>query len=305
MDYIGEHLLPGKMGHFFALLSFAASFVAMIAYFKATNAKSLEEEKSWKKMARIAFGLDVFGVYAAFAIIIYMVKAHLFEYNLPWEHSSRALSAQYILPCIWEAQEGSFLLWNLWVCVLGLILMRKAGKWENPVMTVMSFTNFCMATMIMGIYVFGQKIGFNPFLLVRQTEFAARAPIFQRADYLSIPQMQDGQGLNALLQNYWMVIHPPVLFLGFSSTVVPFAYAIAGLWKKQYGDWTKAALPWTLFSACVLGTGIMMGAAWAYEALSFGGYWNWDPVENASMVPWLVMVAGLHTQVVYNATGHS
>jgi cytochrome c-type biogenesis protein CcmF len=131
------------------------------------------------------------------------------------------------------------------------------------------------------------------------------APIFQRADYLSIPQMQDGQSLNALLQNYWMVIHPPVLFLGFSSTLIPFAFAVTGLWKKEYGSWTKTALPWTLFTCCVLGTGIMMGAAWAYESLTFGGYWAWDPVENASLVPWLVLVAGLHTQVVYNSTGHS
>ncbi len=75
--------------------------------------------------------------------------------------------------------------------------------------------------------------------------------------------------------------------------------------KKEYGAWTKIALPWTLFSACVLGTGIMMGAAWAYESLTFGGYWAWDPVENASLVPWLVLVAGLHTQVIYNSTGHS
>ena len=140
-------------------------------------------------------------------------------------------------------------------------------------------------------------------MLVRQ--MFQEAPIFQRADYLSIPQMQDGQSLNALLQNYWMVIHPPVLFLGFSSTLIPFAFAVTGLWKKDYGSWTKTALPWTLFSCCVLGTGIMMGAAWAYESLTFGGYWAWDPVENASLVPWLVLVAGLHTQVVYNSTGHS
>lgn len=117
--------------------------------------------------------------------------------------------------------------------------------------------------------------------------------------------MQDGQGLNSLLQNYWMVIHPPVLFLGFASTIVPFAFAIAGLWKKDYSGWTKMAIPWTLLSACVLGTGIMMGGAWAYESLSFGGFWAWDPVENASLVPWLVMVAGLHTLVAFNATGHS
>src|ERR1700722_15709374 len=305
MEYIGEHLLPGKIGHFFALLSFAASFVAMIAYFKATNAKTTEEEASWRRMARMAFNIDVFSVFAVYATIIYIVANHLFEYNFAWEHSSKSMPLQYLLACIWEAQEGSFLLWTLWVCVLGSILVRKAGKWENPVMTVISFTQLCLATMIMGIYLFGNKVGFNPFILVRQMDFAANAPIFSRPDYLSIPQMQDGQGLNAALQNYWMVIHPPILFLGFSSTFVPFSFAIAGLWKRQYGDWTRAALPWTLFSACVLGTGVMMGAAWAYEALSFGGYWAWDPVENASLVPWLVMIAVLHTMLVYNATGHS
>ncbi len=303
MQYLGEHLLPGKIGHFFAILSFASSFVALIAYIKATNAQSPEEGNSWKRMGRIAFGINVISAFAVFSTIFYIVDARLFEYNFAWEHSSRALSRLYMLPCIWEAQEGSFLLWTLWNCVLGLVLMRKAGKWETPVMSVVSFAGLCLATMFMGIYLFGHNIGFNPFVLVR--EKMADAPIFNRPDYLSIPQMQDGQGLNALLQNYWMVIHPPILFLGFASTIVPFAYAIAGLWKRQFGEWTRVALPWTLFSAAVLGTGIMMGAAWAYESLSFGGYWAWDPVENASLVPWLVMIAGLHTMVVYNATGHS
>jgi cytochrome c-type biogenesis protein CcmF len=305
MEYLGEHLLPGRLGHFFAILSFAASFVALIAYFKAAQAKLPEEQNGWRRMGRIAYCIDVFAVFAVVATIFYIVSNRLFEYNFAWEHSSKALKFQYVLACIWEAQEGSFLLWNMWVCVLGLILIRTADKWEAPVMTVMSFTQFSLATMILGIYLFGNRVGLNPFILVRQTEMGMRAPIFSQADYLSIPQMQDGQGLNALLQNYWMVIHPPVLFLGFSSTVVPFAFAIAGLWKREFGSWTRVALPWTLFSAGVLGTGVMMGAAWAYEALSFGGYWAWDPVENASLVPWLVLVAGLHTQVIYNATGHS
>ncbi|HEY4062195.1 MAG TPA: cytochrome c biogenesis protein CcsA [Puia sp.] len=305
MEYIGEHLLPGRIGHFFAILSFASSFVAMIAFFKATNAKDPGEIASWRRMGRVAFWIDAISVFVVFSTIFYIIYSRYFEYNIAWEHSSLALSPRYMLPCIWEAQEGSFLLWTIWNCVLGLILMRKAGKWETPVMTVISFAQFCVATMIIGLYFFGQRVGFNPFLLVRQLPQMSSAPIFSRSDYLSFPQMQDGQGLNALLQNYWMVIHPPVLFLGFSSTIVPFAYAIAGLWKRQYGDWVRPAIPWTLFSACVLGTGIMMGAAWAYESLSFGGYWAWDPVENASMVPWLVLIAGLHTMVVYNATGHS
>jgi cytochrome c-type biogenesis protein CcmF len=305
MDYLGEHLLPGKLGHFFVVLSFAASLVATLAYLFAARTHQPEEEKRWKRLARTSFALEVLSVFAVFGCIYYIISSHYFEYNYAWEHSSRSLSPKYLLTCIWETQEGSFLLWTVWHCVLGTILIFTAKKWEAPVMTIVSFAQVCLATMILGIYVSGIKIGLNPFLLVRQLEVFSNAPIFNRPDYLSIPQMQDGQGLNALLQNYWMVIHPPVLFLGFASTIVPFAYAVSGLWKKEYGSWVKQALPWTLFSACILGTGVLMGAAWAYESLTFGGYWAWDPVENASLVPWLVLVAGLHTMVIFNSTGHS
>jgi cytochrome c-type biogenesis protein CcmF len=303
MDYVGEHLMPGKLGQFFVVLSFAGSLVAFISYYKAASAKSSEETRSWKKMARFTFLLSALSVFIVFATIFYIVHHHYFEYNFAWEHSSRNLDPKYMLSCIWEAQEGSFLLWMMWNGILGTLLMFRARQWEAPVLTIISFAQFCLTTMILGVYVFSFQVGHSPFMLVRQ--LFQEAPIFQQANYLSIPQMQDGQSLNALLQNYWMVIHPPVLFLGFSSTIVPFAFAVSGLWKKQYGSWTKTALPWTLFACCILGTGIMMGAAWAYESLTFGGYWAWDPVENASLVPWLVLVAGLHTQVVYNSTGHS
>ena len=122
------------------------------------------------------------------------------------------------------------------------------------------------------------------------------APVFQmNPDFIP----KDGNGLNALLQNYWMVIHPPTLFLGFATTLVPFAYCIAGLWTGKVNDWIRPALPWALFSAMVLGVGILMGAYWAYETLNFGGYWNWDPVENAVYVPWLVLVASYHTMITY------
>jgi len=303
MDYSGEHLLPGQLGHFFVILSFVASLVASISYFKSANARIGEEALSWKRLGRIGFLLDGFSVLAVFSILLYIVATHKFEYYYAWNHSSKSLNFNYLLSCIWEGQEGSFLLWTIWHAVLGAILIRTSRQWEAPVMTVISVIQMCLATMIMGIFIFDIKIGSNPFLLVR--EHFQDAPIFSRADYLSLPQMADGQGLNQLLQNYWMVIHPPVLFLGFASVIVPFAYAVAGLWKKNFGGWTKAAVPWALFSTCILGTGILMGAAWAYESLTFGGYWAWDPVENASLVPWLVMVAGLHTLVIYNATGHS
>jgi cytochrome c-type biogenesis protein CcmF len=101
-----------------------------------------------------------------------------------------------------------------------------------------------------------------------------------------------------------MVIHPPVLFLGFASTTIPFGFAVAGLLKKKH-DWMDSCLPWATFSAGILGLGIMMGAAWAYESLTFGGYWAWDPVENASLVPWLTLVSAIHGCIIYRKTGSS
>ncbi|RMG67472.1 MAG: hypothetical protein D6722_13065 [Bacteroidetes bacterium] len=99
-----------------------------------------------------------------------------------------------------------------------------------------------------------------------------------------------------------MVIHPPTLFLGFAATLIPFAYVMAGLIRGQYHEWIKPALPWTSFSVMILGIGIIMGGYWAYETLNFGGYWNWDPVENSSLVPWLCGVASLHAMLIYRKT---
>ncbi|HEY0680301.1 MAG TPA: cytochrome c biogenesis protein CcsA [Chitinophagaceae bacterium] len=304
MEYIGEQLWAGQLGRLFVLLSLISSILATIAFFKSANSKDLQDAAGWKQFGRIAFSIDVISVFGIFGILLYIISTHRFEYLYAWSHSEKSLNFKYLLSCIWEGQEGSFLLWTLWHGVLGVVLIRTAKKWEAPVMTVVSFAQACLATMVMGLYFFGAKVGSNPFLLVR--EVYQDLPVFQRADYLNtVPQMQDGQGLNQLLQNYWMVIHPPILFLGFASTLIPFAFAIAGLWKKDYGGWTRVAMPWSLFSAAILGTGIMLGAIWAYESLTFGGYWAWDPVENASLVPWLILVAGLHTQVIYNSTGHS
>jgi cytochrome c-type biogenesis protein CcmF len=108
----------------------------------------------------------------------------------------------------------------------------------------------------------------------------------------------DGKGLNPQLLNFWMQIHPPILFVGFSMATVPFAFAIAALMKNEYKDWVKQAFPWLLAGMGILGLGIMLGGYWAYEMLGWGGYWAWDPVENSSLIPWLVGVAGIHTLLV-------
>jgi cytochrome c-type biogenesis protein CcmF len=99
-----------------------------------------------------------------------------------------------------------------------------------------------------------------------------------------------------------MQIHPPILFLGFSMATVPFAFAIAAMMKNDYNHWVKQALPWVLAGAGILGLGIMMGGYWAYEMLGWGGYWAWDPVENSSLIPWLVGVASIHTLLVQRKT---
>ncbi|MCZ2222958.1 MAG: cytochrome c biogenesis protein CcsA [Chitinophagales bacterium] len=304
MKYIGENLLPGKIGHFFIVLSLVASLVATIAFFIANKQKLSELKQSWLNIARIAFLLETISVVSIFIVLYYIISHHLFEYKYAWQHSDKKLQFKYLLSCFWEGQEGSFLLWSFWHCVLGWAIIWKAKKtvhkeWEAGVMTVISFAQFCLATMVLGIYFWGNKVGSNPFALLRNE---MDAPIFQKADYLNF--IKDGNGLNTLLQNYWMVIHPPVLFLGFASVVVPFGYAFAGLMNKKH-DWIKPALPWASFSAAALGAGIMLGAMWAYESLNFGGYWAWDPVENASLVPWLTLVAGLHTNLIYKHSGHS
>jgi cytochrome c-type biogenesis protein CcmF len=297
MTFENEHLIPGQVGQFFIVLAFVASIVSAISYFMASKIDLEPEKRKWINFARGSFFIQVFSLLAVFAGIYYICSNHYFEYFYAYKHASKELEPKYLLACIWEGQEGSFLLWSLWHCVLGSILIFTSKKREAPVMTIVNTAQFFLILMILGIYILNTKIGSSPFVLTRNE---LMGPIFSQPDYLTY--IKDGVGLNVLLRNYWMVIHPPILFLGFASTIVPIAFAYSSLADKDWGGWVKPALPWALFSGCVLGTGIMMGGKWAYESLSFGGYWAWDPVENASLVPWLIMVAGLHCMAIYNST---
>lgn len=303
-QYIGEHLGPGQLGHFFVITSFVAALLSAFSYFRSaqTEVSDTSGSATWLQIGRNSFVLHTAMVVGIFATLFYIITNHLFEYHYAWKHSDRSLSPKYLLSCFWEGQEGSFLLWTFWHCVLGLVVMFTAKRMESRVMTVVSVVQVALSTMVLGFY-FGQdiNIGSSPFILLRDK--MQNAPIFAQANYLDF--ITDGNGLNVLLQNYWMVIHPPVLFLGFASTLIPFAYIIAALWKGEYKEFIKPTWIWSLFSGAVLGTGIMMGGAWAYESLTFGGYWAWDPVENASLVPWLTLIAALHTLIIYKVTGRS
>ncbi|MCB0516005.1 MAG: cytochrome c biogenesis protein CcsA [Chitinophagales bacterium] len=304
IQYIGERLWLGNLGHFFTLLSMAASLLAAIAYaISFSHRKNEIVANSWRKLARAGFFTHAFSIFAIVAILFYLIFKHYFEYQYVWQHSSLDLPVYYMLSCFWEGQEGSFLLWSFWNAVLSLIIIIKGGgKWEAPVLSTVSWVQVFLATMLIGIYIGSYKLGSSPFALMRQNMPAN--PLFMNPEYVSL--IKDGNGLNPLLQNYWMVIHPPVLFLGFSASLFPFAYSIAAMLFNDFSRiWANITLRWTLFTSAILGIGILMGGAWAYESLSFGGYWAWDPVENASLVPWIFSIAGLHTLMAYRSTGHA
>lgn len=299
IQYIGEQLGFGIAGNLLIGLAFAAALLAGISYY--FSFKRTGEEAAWKKLARTSYLIHSFSIFAIFAIIYYLIFNHRFEYYYVWQHSSTILPWEYIFASFWEGQEGSFLLWTFWHVILSLIIMKKGGSWEAPVMVTISLVQVFLVSMILGVTIFDYKIGTNPFVLLRDHPDMANLPFIQMADYLQ--RLEDGRGLNPLLQNYWMVIHPPVLFLGFASTLIPFAFAMGGLMTGRIKEWAQVATPWAFFGVMALGTGILMGAAWAYEALSFGGFWAWDPVENASLVPWLTFVGAAHVMVINKKNG--
>jgi cytochrome c-type biogenesis protein CcmF len=297
----GERLWLGHLGHFFVIFSFTASLLAFISYFAAEFSTNEEKEKSWKRLGRISFISHGTAVIGIFVLLFIMILNHMFEYHYAWRHSSTELPIKYIISSFWEGQEGSFLLWQFWLVVQGCVGILVLKKYENRVMGIVALTQVFLGSMVIGIYLGHYHMGSSPFTLLRNE--MSNAPIFQRHDYMGF--IKDGNGLNPLLQNYWMTIHPPVLFCGFASVTIPFAFVIGSLLRKDWDGWVKPAMPWVLFSVAVLGTGILMGGAWAYESLSFGGFWAWDPVENMSFVPWLMVVAGLHMLVVYRYTKQS
>jgi cytochrome c-type biogenesis protein CcmF len=282
----------GNLGHFAVILAFVSSLVTAYAYYQYIKASELDKA-NWRLFSRISFYVHSVASVTVALALFEIIYSHRFEYFYAYSHSSKALPVHYMISSFWEGQEGAFILWIFWNVVLGLVLIHTNKFWEGPVMLVFALVQAFLVSMILGVVIGDLKIGSSPFILLRD---ALIAPIFQINPEF-VPE--DGTGLNPLLQNIWMVIHPPTLFLGYATTLVPFAFLMGGLATKKYAEWVRPALPWAQFSAMVLGMGIIMGAYWAYVTLNFGGYWNWDPVENAVYVPWLIMVAAIHTMITF------
>jgi cytochrome c-type biogenesis protein CcmF len=217
--------------------------------------------------ARTTYAAFATAIVASAAILMTLLLQHRFDVAYVNSYSSVDLPLHFLISTFWAGQEGSFLLWCFWGSLIGLFVWRSAKEQEAPVMVVYLAT-------FLGIVA----------ILCKQSPFKLLPP----------PPPADGVGLNPLLQDPWMVIHPPVMFLGFASLSVPFSFAIAALWKKRWDGWITRALPWALLTFLTLGTAILMGGYWAYKTLGWGGYWGWDPVENTSLVPWLFTAALVH-----------
>lgn len=303
----------GTVGHLSVVVAFVASLAALVSFLLAARREGPDAE-AWMRVGRWSWGGVALGVAGASAMLWTALFGRHFEYAYIYQQTSTAMPLRYTFSAFWAGQEGSFLLWTLMTAVVALLLVRWSRRTDGsaptrearetfaaPVLAVVSLCQVFLLSMIVGLQLGPLAVGASPFATLAET--FPDAPMFA-ANPDFVPA--DGRGLNDLLQNPWMTIHPPTLFVGFTLLMVPFAFAVAGLWRRRYTQWVRPALPWSLAGGGVLGVGIMMGGWWAYETLSFGGWWAWDPVENSSLVPWLVAVAALHAMVVQKRTaaGH-
>ncbi|MBL7138217.1 MAG: cytochrome c biogenesis protein CcsA [Bacteroidales bacterium] len=295
INYIGEHLLPGQFGQTLLWVSFISAALATIFYFRLLSSTK-ERSMLLSRSARSFYWLHVLSLIGVAVVLYYVIFSHYFEYSYVWRYSSRDLPVKYIISCFWAGQEGSFLVWALFQALVGLVLIRTTRGWESGVMAFFALSQLFVTSMMLGVSIGGWEIGTSPFRLLRETVDNIQETIFVNANYLTT--LKDGNGLNPLLENIWMTIHPPILFLGYALALVPFSYAMAALVRREFTSWIRIVIPWTLLSLLLLGAGILLGGAWAYVSLTFGGFWAWDPVENSSLVPWMTLVAALHFMLI-------
>ncbi len=239
------------------------------------------------KNAALAYGrAGVYGALMAMSLVwtflILLFLARRYDVAYVNNYSSNDLDFFFTIAASWAGQPGSFAIWALWGVLAAPLLIRRSRHFEPYVLAVFMFIQAALMLFILFV---------NPFVpLTDPNTGAALTP-------------SDGRGLNPLLHNFWMIIHPPILFVGFSLAAVPFAFALGGLLRRDYDTWIERALPWTLAAWAFLGLALLLGGYWAYETLGWGGYWGWDPVENSSLVPWLMLTALLHGMILQRTHG--
>ncbi|MEI7811539.1 MAG: cytochrome c-type biogenesis CcmF C-terminal domain-containing protein [Ignavibacteria bacterium] len=312
------------IGSILLTFALAAGIASVVMYFLTFRGMT-----NTLQIARISYHVMTALVIISASMLLQAILTHQYQYRYVYEYSGGGLSFGLLMSTFYAGQEGSFFLWALFTAVTGVILQQYCSKRDDLEARVMTIFTLAATFLLMMI----SPALKNPFAYIwSEPTFLAIANI--NSNYLNAPFMRNfifndgqsgqsfvkmsselydllsgsniaisdfiiqGKGLNPMLQNFWMQIHPPMLFVGFALSTVPFAFALAALMKNEYKDWIKQALPWVLASAMILGFAIMLGGYWAYGVLGWGGYWGWDPVENSSLVPWLIGVASIHTMLV-------
>jgi cytochrome c-type biogenesis protein CcmF len=220
------------------------------------------------------------------AILVYLLLSGDFRLSYVWEHSNRAMPAIYKFTAWWGGQAGSLLLWSWLLASYSVIAIYRNRRKLRDMMPYVTAILMTTEAFFITLIAFVAK----PFDMIMKGAVVVEPP--------------DGNGLNPLLQYWTMVIHPPMLYLGYVGFAVPFAFAIGSLITKQPGDsWINMTRRWTLVTWMFQTTGILLGAGWAYAVLGWGGYWGWDPVENASLLPWITATAFLHSVMMQEKKG--
>ncbi len=316
------------IGNIILTLAFLTGVFSVVMYFL-----TYKGYQNTLTFARISYHATAILVMAASAFLLHAILTHQFQYKYVYDYSGTDLPLGLLMSTFYAGQEGSFMLWTLFTSIIGLILLdytSKRGDLEYRVMIIFTLVLSFLLVMVSPLlkspfhYIWIEKDFIDlkninqAFLTIPALQnFFFSDPgsnksfVQMSKDVYAILQANNisvndfiiqGKGLNPLLQNFWMQIHPPILFIGFSLSAVPFSFAKAAIIKNEYKDWVKQSLPWLLVSMCVLGLAIMLGGYWAYSILGWGGYWGWDPVENSSLVPWLVGVAAIHTMLIQKRT---
>jgi cytochrome c-type biogenesis protein CcmF len=270
-----------QFGNYAIALALAFCFYALFALFYGAKKGRHELVKSGERAVYVTFG---FVTMAVVALEVLLVRSD-FSVEYVAGYSNRELPIFYKLAALWGGQKGSLLFWS-WILTMygALVAWRNrqyAGKLVPYTLGMLSLTAAFFLVM--------NKFAANPFERLAVDHDGVK----------HIFTAPDGKGLNPLLQHPAMVIHPPMLYLGYVGMVVPFAFCMAALLTRELGaGWIKMARRWTITAWLFLGTGILLGGRWAYVELGWGGYWAWDPVENASLMPWLTGTAFLHSVIV-------
>lgn len=268
------------LGFWITVVAFLTAVAATFTYYR-----HVRHQRYILFPARVWVTLSVASVVAASVILLALILSHDFSNGYVYSYSDRSLPLHFLISTFYAGQEGSFLFWALCSAIIALMVRSYTSKRT-------------IESSVMAVYM--ALFSFLLLLLLSKSPFKYVWKMFPEAPVNHVPP--DGRGLNPLLQNFWMVVHPPVLFVGFAAMMVPFSFAVAALWRRRYQEWITQGFPWVLFAVSSLGMGLMLGAYWAYGVLGWGGYWGWDPVENSSLVPWLTGVALIHTMLVQRRT---